>query len=73
MVTASVSFACGWALTIVNFFAEPLGETSDSTLWILSQALLYCGAVVGITNYVNRSIHGIRHELGLKDNADGVD
>lgn len=51
--TAVGSFTIGWVLVIVNFFIDPVGEISDSTQWILAQALIYCGSVLGIVNYVN--------------------
>lgn len=62
-VTAIVSFIIGWTLTIINFFISPIGEVSDSTLWILGQALVYVGSVVGITSYVTKEMDIIKKTL----------
>lgn len=59
-VTAMVSFVLGWVLVIINFFLPPRGEVSDSTLWILGQALLYCASALGIAGYVNKEITSMR-------------
>lgn len=41
----------GMVLTAIGFFVEPLGEVSDSVLWILGQALIYAGSIFGIATY----------------------
>jgi hypothetical protein len=43
--------AFGMTLTGIGFFVEPLGEVSDSVLWILGQALIYAGSIFGIATY----------------------
>ena len=55
--TASISFTLGWLLAIINFFVSPIGELSDSTLWILAQALTYTGSVIGICQFVKTEIN----------------
>lgn len=55
-LTAILSFFFGWTLTFIGFFTTPRGEVSDSVLWILGQALIYCGGALGITNYVGSKI-----------------
>ena len=68
--TGWITFSLGWFLTVVNFFAPPLGEVADSTLWILGQALLYVGAVIGISTYARHEIHSIRREVGIETEDD---
>lgn len=65
--TACISFSLGWILTIINFFVSPMGEISDSTLWVLGQALLYCGGVIGITQYVKGEIKDIKQKVGIEN------
>ena len=43
--------AFGMLFTGIGFFVEPLGEVSDSVLWILGQALIYAGSIFGIATY----------------------
>ena len=50
-IFAVLSFICGWTLTGIGFFLPPQGEVSNSVLWILGQALLFTGAVIGIAQY----------------------
>ncbi len=41
----------GMIFTGIGFFVKPLGEVSDSVLWILGQALIYAGSIFGIATY----------------------
>lgn len=49
--SAVAMLAFGMILTGIGFFVEPLGEVSDSVLWILGQALIYAGSIFGIATY----------------------
>ena len=51
VITAIVMLAFGIILTSVGFFVAPLGEVSDSVLWILGQALIYAGSIFGLATY----------------------
>lgn len=68
--TSTISFVFGWALVIINFFIPPLGYVANSTLWILGQSLLYCGAVIGIAQYTKGEIMKIRDKIGLNDETE---
>ena len=68
--TASLSFFLGWALVVVNFFIDPMGAIADSTLWILGQALLYCGGVIGIAQYAKTEMNKIKHHVGMETDED---
>ena len=54
--TCIAAFIFGWGLTIAGFVVSPLGVVSDSVLWVLGQALLYCGAVVGISSHYGSEV-----------------
>ena len=49
--SAVAMLAFGMILTAIGFFVTPLGEVSDSVLWILGQALIYAGSIFGIATY----------------------
>lgn len=51
VTSAVVMLAFGILLTTIGFFVNPLGEVSDSVLWILGQALIYAGSIFGIATY----------------------
>ena len=51
IITAVVAFVLGWALTIAGFIVPPIGDISNSVLWVLGQALIYAASVFGITSY----------------------
>ena len=51
VISACVMLAFGILLTTIGFFVNPLGEVSDSVLWILGQALIYAGSIFGIATY----------------------
>ena len=49
--SAVAMLAFGMILTGIGFFVAPLGEVSDSVLWVLGQALIYAGSIFGIATY----------------------
>ena len=51
VITAVLAFVLGWALTIAGFIVPPIGDISNSVLWVLGQALIYAASVFGITSY----------------------
>ena len=51
IITAVAAFILGWALTIAGFIVPPIGDISNSVLWVLGQALIYAASVFGITSY----------------------
>lgn len=51
IITAVLAFVLGWALTIAGFIVPPIGDISNSVLWVLGQALIYAASVFGITSY----------------------
>lgn len=51
VISAVAMLSFGMIFTGIGFFVEPLGEVSDSVLWILGQALIYAGSIFGIATY----------------------
>ena len=63
MVSGILSFALGWGLTIAGFCIPPIGEIADSVLWVLGQALIYTGSVLGLTQYFSAESVKLRHDV----------
>ena len=61
--TCIAAFIFGWGLTIAGFIVPPLGIVSDSVLWVLGQALLYCGAVVGISSHYGSEVRNFEKKI----------
>ena len=51
VISAIAMLSFGMIFTGIGFFVTPLGEVSDSVLWILGQALIYAGSIFGIATY----------------------
>ena len=62
-ITAIAAFILGWGMTIAGFCVPPIGEVTDSVLWILGQGLVYAASVFGVGMYTVGSIKGMRQEL----------
>ena len=61
--TCIAAFIFGWGLTIAGFIVPPLGVVTDSVLWVLGQALLYCGAVVGISSHYGSEVRNFEKKV----------
>lgn len=48
--------AAGVALSAAGFSTPPVGEISDSVLWVFAQCLLYAGGIFGVRSYVDRKM-----------------
>ncbi len=51
VISACVMLIFGITLTAIGFALTPVGEVSDSALWILGQSLIYAGGIFGIATY----------------------
>lgn len=62
----------GLALTVAGFVVAPLGEVSDSVLYVLAQCLIYAGSIFGIGLYVNTKIDVLKRQIqkGVSDAQD---
>ena len=63
IISAITAFILGWGLTIAGFIVPPLGNVSNSVLWILGQALIYAASVFGITGYFSAETVKLRHDM----------
>lgn len=63
MLSGIVAFILGWGLTIAGFCIPPIGEVADSVIWVLSQALIYTGSVLGLTQYFSAESVKLRHDV----------
>lgn len=53
----------GVGLTIAGFVVQPVGEISDSVLWVLAQSLIYAGSALGINVYMQSKFTDMKNEL----------
>lgn len=56
IITAIISFAIGWGLTIAGFCIPPRGEVSGSVLAVLGEAMVYAASVLGVALYFNQQM-----------------
>ena len=63
IITAIVSFLCGWGLTIAGFCVEPTGEVTGSVLAVLGEAMLYTASVFGVTMYFSSQSKRLKEEI----------
>lgn len=70
--TAVGMLVAGLALTVAGFVVAPLGEVSDSVLYVLAQCLIYAGSIFGIGLYVNTKIDVLKRQIqkGASDAQD---
>lgn len=64
---AIMSFACGVILACVCLFAiPPYGEISNSAIYIVSELLVLCGALLGIKTTFDIKMNRFENELERK-------
>lgn len=63
IISAIFAFSLGWILTFAGFMVHPVGEVSNSVLFILGQALIYAASVFGIASYLSSQTSEMRHEM----------
>lgn len=60
----------GVGLTIAGFVVQPVGEISDSVLWVLAQSLIYAGSALGINVYMQSKFTDMKNELRKRQIGD---
>lgn len=50
-LTAIIVLIFGMVLAFLGFYQPPVGEVSDSVLYILAQAFLFAGSVLGVSSH----------------------
>lgn len=70
--TAVGMLVAGLALTVAGFVVEPVGEISDSVLYVLAQCLIYAGSIFGVGLYVNTKFAMLKRQIqkGAVDEED---
>ena len=63
ILSAIIAFILGWCMSIAGFWIPPIGEVSDSILWILGQALLYAASVFGVSAYFRSETVRFRQDM----------
>lgn len=63
--TAAGMLTGGLGLTVVGFIVPPLGEISNSVLWVLGQCLIYAGSIFGVSTYMDSKFLDIKRKLRL--------
>jgi hypothetical protein len=61
--TAVGMLVAGLALTVAGFIVVPVGEISDSVLYVLAQCLIYAGSIFGIGLYVNTKFDALNKQI----------
>ena len=56
VISAIAMLSFGMIFTGIGFFVAPLGEVSDSVLWILGQSLIYAGGIFGVAAYTKNMV-----------------
>lgn len=56
VISAVVMICFGITLTAIGFALDPVGEVSDSVLWILGQSLIYAGGIFGVAAYTKNMV-----------------
>ena len=77
VISACVMLVFGILLTTIGFFVNPLGEVSDSVLWILGQALIYAGSIFGIATYtkgvIREQVSDLEQRMKNKEQSDEIE
>ena len=72
-VFAAVSLIVGFGLSIAGFIVPPTGVISESVLWLLSQTLVFSGAICGVSLHVDTQMRKVEaavlKKLKEKDTA----
>ena len=70
VISACAMLSFGMVFTAIGFFVTPLGEVSDSVLYILGQSLIYAGSIFGIATYtkgvITKQITDLEDRLSRK-------
>ena len=55
-ISAMFMLLAGVGLSVAGFCVSPVGEISDSVLWMLAQCILYAGAALGIDVMIDHKL-----------------
>ena len=63
ILSAIIAFIIGWCMSIAGFIVPPLGDISNSVLFVLGQALLYAASVFGVSAYFRSEAVQLRRDM----------
>ena len=63
ILSAIIAFVIGWCMSIAGFIVPPLGDISNSVLFVLGQALLYAASVFGVSAYFRSEAVQLRRDM----------
>ena len=63
ILSAIIAFILGWCMSIAGFWIPPVGEVSDSILWILGRALLYDASAFGVSAYFRSETVQLKRDM----------
>lgn len=66
--SAVLMLLLGSGMSIAGFCVNPVGEISDSVLWLLAQSLIYAGSIFGVSVYVQRKLDDVRDLVNTTTN-----
>lgn len=61
--TAGFMLLAGIVLSIAGFIVPPVGEISDSVLWLFAQCLIYAGSIFGVGIYIQSRFTSMKDQL----------
>lgn len=68
--SAVVMLIFGVSLTVAGFIVPPIGDISDSVLWVLAQSLIYAGSALGINVYIQSKFNDLKDEIERKQRVE---
>ena len=54
--TAAFMLIAGVSLSVAGFCVEPVGQISESVLWMFAQCLIYAGSALGVDVVIDYKI-----------------
>lgn len=60
---AFISLLFGFGISIAGFIVDPPGQLHESVLWVLGQALVFAGAIVGVNLHIKRGMDEIQNNI----------
>ena len=65
--SAMLMLAIAIGFGIAGFCVSPLGELSESVLWLIAQLLMYAAMALGVDAYVSLAVNNYLHKGGRQD------
>lgn len=74
---AALSFACGWVLTFMGFYVDPIGEIHPTVIVIFGQAMVITATIIGVNlrfkdqdKHLISKLTAIIHDVAEKKSRD---